>query len=131
MHQSTRPFAGPTVLTHYWALGGDTPGELSEQRQRLLNEPWSAWAQRAVQDLCAAHPDLRDKLLRVDLMRHGHAMSVPRPGVRSSAALAALAEQQGQVHFAHADLSGYSVFEEALYHGHRAGLQAAKALRRP
>ena len=24
MHQSTRPFAGPTVLTAYWALGGDS-----------------------------------------------------------------------------------------------------------
>ena len=40
-------------------------------------------------------------------------MSVPVPGVRSSAALAALAAPQRRVHFAHADLSAYSVFEEA------------------
>ena len=69
---------------------------------------------------------------RVDLMRYGHAMSVPVPGVRSSVALRALAlpgpTGQRRLHFAHADLSGYSVFEEALYHGTRAGAAAAAAL---
>jgi len=64
---------------------------------------------------------------RVDLMRYGHAMSIPRPGVRSSAALKALAAPQRRVHFAHADLSAYSVFEEAFFHGMRAGRAAAGA----
>ena len=59
-------------------------------------------------------------------MRYGHAMSVPLPGVRSSAALRALAAPQRRVQFAHADLSAYSVFEEALCHGVRAGRAAAK-----
>jgi hypothetical protein len=52
-------------------------------------------------------------------------MSIPMPGVRSSAALAALATRQRRVQFAHADLSSYSVFEEALFHGMRAGRDAA------
>jgi hypothetical protein len=47
-------------------------------------------------------------------------MSIPVPGVRSSAALAALSRAGGRVHFAHSDLSGYSVFEEAFFHGARA-----------
>jgi hypothetical protein len=47
--------------------------------------------------------------------------------VRSSAALRALAERRGRVHFAHADLSAYSVFEEALFHGTRAGRAAARS----
>ena len=64
---------------------------------------------------------------RVDLMRYGHAMSIPGPGVRSSAALNALAAPQRRVHFAHADLSAYSVFEEAFFHGMRAGRAAAVA----
>ena len=121
MHQSTRPFAGPTVLTAYWALGGDTPEQLRTQRARLLNEPWRHWAEAVVQDLSVAHPDLRDKLRQVDLMRYGHAMSIPVPGVRGSAALQALGEMRGRVRFAHADLSGYSVFEEAFTRGHLAG----------
>ena len=128
MHQSTRTVPGPTVLTSYWALGGDTPAQLTAQRARLLAEPWSAWAGAVVQDLLRVHPDLPAKLKQVDLMRYGHAMSVPVPGLRSSAALRALAEPQPRVQFAHSDLSAYSVFEEALYHGTRAGAAAARRL---
>jgi hypothetical protein len=68
------------------------------------------------------------KLERIDLMRYGHAMSVPVPGVRASVAtgaLAALARPQDRLHFAHADLSGYSVFEEAFTRGTLAGKQVA------
>jgi predicted NAD/FAD-dependent oxidoreductase len=126
MHQSTRPHPGPTVLTAYWALGGDSAAQLQVQRASLLNEPWSAWAQRVVDDMARAHPDLPQKLKQVDLMRYGHAMSIPLPGLRSSAALRVLAEPQRRVQFAHSDLSGYSVFEEALYQGHRAGLAARR-----
>ncbi|CAN5370205.1 FAD-dependent oxidoreductase [soil metagenome] len=120
MHQSTRPYAGPTVLTAYWALGGDNPEQLKSQRARLLNEPWSAWAQAVVGNLLPAHPDLPGKITRIDLMRYGHAMSIPVPGVRSSAALQALADARGPVRFAHSDLASYSIFEEAMYFGARA-----------
>ncbi|MES2992275.1 MAG: FAD-dependent oxidoreductase [Pseudomonadota bacterium] len=123
MHQSTRSLPGPTVLTAYWALGGNTPAALSASRARLLNQPWAAWAGAVVDDLARVHPDLPGKLKQVDLMRYGHAMSVPVPGLRSSAALRALAAPQRRVHFAHADLSGYSVFEEAMYQGTRAAAQ--------
>ncbi len=125
MHQSTRPFAGPTVLTAYWALGGNDAAELAAQRARLLSEDWRLWAGRIVADLTTMHPDLPAKLRRVDLMRYGHAMSIPIPGVRSSAALQALAAPQKRLQFAHADLSSYSVFEEAFFHGTRAGRTAA------
>ncbi|HEY4957570.1 MAG TPA: hypothetical protein VII31_07120, partial [Caldimonas sp.] len=125
MHQSTRPFAGPTVLTAYAALGGDSAAELIANRQRLLGAGWRPWAERFIADLAIAHPDLPSKVRRVDLMRYGHAMSVPVPGVRGSAALQALAAPQRRVQFAHADLSAYSVFEEALFHGTRAGRAAA------
>ena len=125
MHQSTRPFAGPTVLTSYVALGVGGDQALLEARRRLLGDDWRVWSERVIADLAPAHPDLRGKLLRADLMRYGHAMCMPMPGVRSSAALAALAARQRRIQFAHADLSAYSVFEEALFHGTRAGRDAA------
>jgi hypothetical protein len=127
-HQSLLPYAGPTVLTAYWALGGDTPAALATQRARLLKEPWRIWADAVVQDLAGPHPDLGAKLTRIDLMRYGHAMSIPLPGVRSSAALHALAAPQPRVQFAHADLSGYSIFEEALYQGARSARAAIASL---
>ena len=119
-HQSLMPYPGATVLTAYWALGGDSAVELATQRRRLLDVPWSTWADAVVQEHSGPHPDLRAKVTQIDLMRYGHAMSIPLPGVRRSAALQALAVAPGRVQFAHSDLSGYSVFEEALYHGTRA-----------
>ncbi len=124
MHQSLRPHPGPTVLTAYWALGNDATA-----RQRLLADSAETWAARVLADLSTAHPDLPRHVRRIELMRYGHAMSIPLPGVRGHAALQALAAPQRRIHFAHADLAGYSVFEEAFFHGTRAAADALAALR--
>jgi protoporphyrinogen oxidase len=122
MHQSMRPHAGPTVLTAYRAL---PPGE----RAALLADDWRPWAQRVVADLLPLHPDLPQQVRRIDLMRYGHAMRVPLPGVRSSPAHQALSGLTGRVTLAHADLAGYSVFEEAYTLGWQAGQRLAQQLR--
>ncbi|HET9644195.1 MAG TPA: FAD-dependent oxidoreductase [Burkholderiaceae bacterium] len=123
MHQSPLPHLGPTVLSVYWTLP-------AAERRALLDTPWQMWAQRVIADLARVHPDLPAKVRRADLMRHGHAMSIPSPGVRGSAALQALASRdEGRVRFAHADLAGYSVFEEAYTVGVMAGSRAARSLR--
>ncbi len=111
------------------------------QRQRLLDQPAASWAAAVVRDLARAHADLPERVTQIDLMRYGHAMSIPVPGVRGSAALRALQQTSGRVHFAHTDLSGYSVFEEAMFQGVRAAqavlqagatrLNRASALRSP
>jgi hypothetical protein len=125
-HQGLRPHAGPTVLTAYHALPLDA-------RPALLQEAPAAWAERVVREIEIAHPDLRLRLARdtpIELMRWGHAMAVPRPGVRTSAAagaLAALRGARGRVRFAHADLAGYSVFEEAFTAGHQAVTEEIRA----
>lgn len=128
MHQSLRPVPGPTVLTHYWALGGQSMTELKAQRARLLGTPWTEWRDAVLADLARAHPDLARKTLRIDLMRYGHAMVVPTTGLRSDPALAALALPQGRLHVAHADLSAGSCFEEAFTLGTLAGEECAKRL---
>jgi monoamine oxidase len=126
MHQSLRPAPGPTVLTAYWAFGDGDAATVARLRQSLLGEPWSVWSGRMIDDLARAHPDLPAKTARVDLMRYGHAMAIPAPGVRGSAALQALAQPQAsRLHFAHSDLAGYSIFEEAFTLGHAAGTAAA------
>lgn len=111
MHQSLRPDPGATVLTAYRALP-------RAQRGALLSGSWSTWAERVVRELQATHADLGRQLERVDLMRWGHAMSIPVPGLRGAPALAALHEPQpGGLWFAHSDLAAYSVFEEAYTRG--------------
>jgi monoamine oxidase len=107
MHQSLRSAPGPTVLTFYSAL---PPGA----RAQLLAGSAAAWSARVLQVAAALHPDLPALAQQVELMRWGHAMAIPAPGVRSSAALAALRHTRGRVRFAHSDLAGSSVFEEAF-----------------
>lgn len=110
-HQSLSPVQDAAVFTAYRALP-------QAQRHSLLDVDWRAWAAPVLADLAALHPDLPERVQRVDLMRYGHAMCIPRPGVRSSPALAALRERAvGRLHVAHSDVAGYSVFEEAFIQG--------------
>jgi hypothetical protein len=59
----------------------------------------------------------------VEITARGHAMATPTPGFLSNAGIAALREADGRMLFAHADLSGLSVFEEAAWWGTRAALR--------
>ncbi|MGO4333165.1 FAD-dependent oxidoreductase [Cupriavidus sp. 2TAF22] len=56
----------------------------------------------------------------VEITVRGHAMASPRTGFLSNAGSAALRAADGRILFAHADLSGLSVFEEAAWWGTRA-----------
>ena len=109
-HQSLRPQARATVLTAYHAL------PRSERATLLASEP-AAWAERVLRDIEPAHPDIRRRVQSIALMRWGHAMAIPAPGVQRHPALLALRAARGRVRFAHADLAGYSVFEEAFIAG--------------
>jgi predicted NAD/FAD-dependent oxidoreductase len=129
-HQSLSPYRDATVITAYWALGRDGADTMRAQRRALLDEPWAVWSRRVVADLSRAHPDLPGKLDRVDLMRYGHAMALPAPGVRSALEAWGLHRPRAdaRVVLAHADLAGYSVFEEAFAFGDDAGRQVAREL---
>jgi monoamine oxidase len=119
-HQNLDMVPGATVLTYYRAFGLDPA-----QRQNLYTQPWQHWRDAVLAELSVPHPDLPGKVTRLDVMRYGHAMSTPVPGIRSSAALLALQQSMPapwqRLQFAHSDLSGYSVFEEAFSQGHRCG----------
>jgi phytoene dehydrogenase-like protein len=115
-HQTGRDH-GPTVYTYYLPLVDDDP---KVARQRLLDTPWERWVEIVLGDLAPAHGGLRQLVERVDVYLWGHAMVRPRPGAMWSAELAAAARPAGRLHFAHTDLSGMALFEEAQYHGVRA-----------
>ena len=53
----------------------------------------------------------------VEITVRGHAMASPRTGFLGNAGAAALRAADGRILFAHADLSGVSVFEEAAWWG--------------
>ncbi len=119
-HQLLRPDRPPLLLTFYTALP-------EARRRELLESDWRHWAAHVAEELRPLHADLPAKLARVELMRWGHAMSIPTPGLRGSDALVALHAAQGRVHFAHSDMAGYSVFEEAYTRGALAAMNLIRA----
>lgn len=116
-HQSLRTRIDKTVWTHYWALAGADPRQV---RRDLLASSWENWRDRVLQDIQRAHPKIQEWVQRVDIFRNGHAMSRPGVGLRNSQDLRRLREGLAGLQFAHADLSGFSIFEEAQYWGVRA-----------
>lgn len=123
-HMSLRSVQRQSVWTYYWALV-DRPA--AEYRKILLEKDWSYWKDLILADLARAHPDIRDCVRRVDIMRLGHAMARPVPGFLNSAERRRWIQGQPGLYFANSDLSGFSIFEEAQSRGVQA---ADRALRR-
>jgi protoporphyrinogen oxidase len=108
---------GPTVLTYYYPLCDQNA---RAGRTRLLETDWHAWAEVALSDLSRAHTDIRSLVERLDVMRWGHAMIRPRVGFMWGPARREAVKPFRGIHFAHSELSGVALFEEAFDHGLRA-----------
>ena len=123
-HQLIRRHLSGTVFTCYRALHDVAPGE----GRRLLREtPRAAWAEAFLGELERVHPDIRRLATRLDVFCNGHAMRRPVPGSlfhEHGAPGGPRGQRRKLVDFrhprialAHADLSGFSLFEEAQYRG--------------
>ena len=138
MHQSLQTVPGPTVLTHYRALGQGLLADQTASRRELMERPWTGWRDEILSELSVAHPDITAKTRHMALTRYGHAMAIPTP--RKSGQIGAqrswnVREQLlkkerypqrpapiwEHLGFAHSDWAGYSVFEEAFALGHAVG----------
>jgi hypothetical protein len=113
-HMSLRSRIDRSVWTFYWALADKSP---AAGRQMLLEKDWTYWREAILNDLSRAHRDIRDCVSRIDVMRIGHAMSRPIPGFLASESRRRFIDSKGPVYYAHSDLSGFSIFEEAQYRG--------------
>ena len=104
-----------TVFTAYTALNQGDPAAV---RAWLLDAPDAELLAFAAQDLVAAYGRRFWRAVdAVDIGIRAHAMRIPRPGYLDDAQLAAVRAHRSRLHFAHSDLSGYSVFEEAAFWG--------------
>lgn len=121
-HQGLGTPPDRTVWTWYYAVV-DRPAR--EARQYLQQRAWSGWRDDILVDLSRAHRDIADCVARVDIMRWGHAMARPTPGVLGRVAALNAWQPAPRMYVAHADLSGLSLFEEAQWHGVHAAAQAA------
>ena len=114
-HQSLRARdTGPTVWTYYWALA---TRDTATERMVLHKSTWSDWVERIMMELSVAHPNIRRCVTHVDMVRLGHAMVRPTIGFLGADARRVPQWAPRNLHLAHSDLSGLSLFEEAQYRG--------------
>jgi hypothetical protein len=113
-HQQLRRHVPRSVWTHYWALADQRP---ADARRWLLAQDWATLADRVLIDIGRAHPDIRDVVSRIDIFRIGHAMPRPTPGFLSDPGRRAMQAGGPGVFYAHSDVSGLPLFEEAQYRG--------------
>lgn len=110
-----------SVWTYYLPF---SDGDPKIERQRLLSMSPQAARDLVLADLSRCDGQLLADLERVDLFRWGHGMPRPIPGLLTSSVLVDAAAPLGPIQFAHTDLSGLALFEEA----HHAGVRAAEAI---
>lgn len=127
-HQAPVAFdQGPTVFTWYYPLPG---ADAKAERTRLLSTGYDDWERLVVADLSVAHPKIEERATRLEVMRWGHAMVRPKPGFLFGGARAQAAASLGPLHFAHSDLGGLALFEEANHFGVKAAEAALLGLGR-
>ena len=119
---------GPTIFTWYYPM---TNPDAGAARRQMMGLGWEEWAEVALADLERPHPEIRALVQRLDVMLWGHAMIRPGPGfVWGGARRSARLPHRG-IHFAHSDLSGLALFEEAFDQGVRAADEVLAGLGRP
>jgi len=126
-HQDVDPVPRRTVITYYQPLDDDEP---ATARQTALARPYNDWCDLILADLRQAHPDIADHLTHLDVWLWGHAMVRPVPGFIWGPPRARMQQSLANVTFAHSDLSGISIFEEAYTRGVRGADQLLETLER-
>jgi hypothetical protein len=124
-HQDLRMTTGRSVLTYYLPLTVPNP---EVARTWMLERDWRDWVSLILADLGQAHPGIEARVTHADIMLRGHAMIRPVPGFIWGEARRRGAAPYGPVRFAHSDMSGISLFEEAQYHGVRAAEEVMREL---
>lgn len=115
-----------TVLTWYLPLSAGDP---KVTRKEALDQSYAHWQAMVMQDLEYMHPGLVQHVRNIDVWRWGHGMIRPVPGLFSGPTLQQARQPIGRIHFAHSDLSGMSIFEEAFHRGCLAAEKVAAQLR--
>ena len=112
-NQSLSLDRGRSVWTYYRALVGDPDARRREAFARTASD----WKELCLADLERAHPGLRRHVSRLDSWVWGHGMGMPKTGFLWGSERREAARPSGPIHYAHSDLSGFSLFEEANYWG--------------
>lgn len=113
-HQNLASHPEATVITYYQPLDDLTP---AESRQAALERSYASWCTQILGELGRAHPELPNLVRHLDVWLWGHAMVRPVPGFIWGDDRAKMQQALEGIVFAHSDMSGISIFEEAYTRG--------------
>jgi protoporphyrinogen oxidase len=114
-HQSLRQVQDKKVITYYYSFSSS---DLKRARRELYKKPKEYWKQMVFDDLKIAHPTIELVTEIIEIHLFGHGMICPVPGfIYGDAKKEASQSIADKIYFAHSDLSGISIFEEAFHQG--------------
>lgn len=121
-HQRLESRAGKRVITYYRPLADQAP---PLARKEALEKSHSDWTTLVINELARVHQGIAEEIENVDVWVWGHGMIRPTPGfIWSEARKSAAKPYQDKIFFAHSDVGGVSLFEEAFAQGIRAAKEA-------
>jgi hypothetical protein len=121
-HQLLQQRVPEKVLTYYMPLTQADPVTARKQAMTMTHQDW---VNIILNDLQKVHENITAAVSHIDINLWGHGMIRPVPQFIHGEARKLLAKPINQfIWFAHTDLAGISIFEEAFYQG----LQAADAI---
>ncbi|MCW3162043.1 NAD(P)/FAD-dependent oxidoreductase [Chryseobacterium oryctis] len=117
-HQSLAQVLGEKVITYYRSF---STSDCKKARKKLYALKESELKTLVLEDLKKAHPLIEDFIVEIQFHKIGHAMIAPVPNqIFGFETENVRMPVENKIFFAHSDLSGISIFEEAFYQGLRA-----------
>ncbi len=114
-HQLPQQTVGLTNITYYLPL---TDSDAKTERVKASTLAHEDWCKMIMADMEKAHPGIGDLVAEINVTLWGHSMVQPLPGFVTGEERKELARSIGNnIHFAHTDIAGLSIFEEAFYQG--------------
>jgi predicted NAD/FAD-binding protein len=125
-HQQVKQPGQHNVLTYYLPL---THASAKQERQKAYKNTHADWVTLLQNDLQIPHPDFNQQAIQADIWVWGHGMISPAPGYIHGNIRQQLQQPiNNRVFFAHSDLAGISIFEEAFYQGINAAQQIIQSV---
>ncbi|WP_294301775.1 FAD/NAD(P)-binding protein [uncultured Chryseobacterium sp.] len=115
-HQNVEQIMGEKVITYYRSF---STNDCKRARKKLYHLKEDQLKKMVLEDLKKAHPLIEDFIIDMQFHKIGHAMIAPVPHQIFETSEKAKTPVGGRIFFAHSDLSGISIFEEAFYQGLR------------
>jgi protoporphyrinogen oxidase len=113
-HQDLKINRKEVVITYYLPLD---EGDLKSERLKAFRRSKEDWIEMILPDLEKMHAGITKEIKEMDLWVWGHGMVSPGIDYLWSDKRQAMLKPFQGIEFAHSDMSGISIFEEAQYRG--------------